>query len=88
MFPLLRRMAATLHRPRVRRIAVNEFLALSDLALQDIGIHRSQIRSVVEDLLQGTESLQARPEPDAEAHATIANVRTPFACDREHRDAA
>ena len=44
MFSLLRRMAATLHRPRVRRIAVNELLALSDLALRDIGIHRGQIR--------------------------------------------
>ncbi len=42
MLPLLRRMAATLHRPRVRRIAVNELLALSDLALQDIGIDRSR----------------------------------------------
>ncbi len=45
MFPLLRRMAATLHKRRVRRIAVNELSALSDLALQDIGIHRSKIRS-------------------------------------------
>lgn len=45
MFPLLRRMAATPHRLRVRRIAANELLALSDLALQDIGIHRSQIRA-------------------------------------------
>ena len=45
MFPLLRRMAATLHKRRVRRTAVNEFSALSDLALQDIGIQRSQIRS-------------------------------------------
>ncbi len=44
MFPLLRSMAATLHRPRVGRIAVNELLVPSDLALQDIGIHRSQIR--------------------------------------------
>ena len=45
MFPLLRRMAATPHRPRVRHIAASELLALSDLHLQDIGIHRSQIRS-------------------------------------------
>ncbi len=88
MFPLLRRMAATLHKRRVRRTAVNELSALSDLALQDIGIHRSQIRSVVEDLIQKTESLPDRPEPHTEAHATTANVRTPFACDREHRDAA
>ncbi len=34
--------ATTLHRPRVRRIAVNELLGLSDLALQDIGIDRSR----------------------------------------------
>jgi uncharacterized protein YjiS (DUF1127 family) len=47
MFPLLRRMAATLHKRRVRRTAVNELSALSDLALQDIGIHRSQIRSAL-----------------------------------------
>ncbi len=46
MFPLLRRMAATPHRLRVRRIAANELLALSDLALQDIGIHQSQIRPI------------------------------------------
>ena len=45
MFPLLRRMAAILHKRRVRRAAVNELSALGDLALQDIGIHRSQIRS-------------------------------------------
>ena len=51
MLSLLRRVAATLHRQRVRRIAVGELSALSDLALKDIGIDRGQIRSVVEEIV-------------------------------------
>ena len=47
MFALIKRVAVTLHKRRVRRIAVGELSALSDLALQDIGIHRSQIRSAL-----------------------------------------
>ena len=72
MFSLLRRMAATPHRLRVRRIAANELLALSDLALQDIGIHRSQMWSVVEERLQRTEISLVRPALDAKAQATTA----------------
>ncbi len=73
---------------RRRRNTVKELSALSDRLLEDIGIHRSQIRSVVEELLQGTERQTIRPEPDVEAQAPAADVRTPFAYDREHKAAA
>lgn len=88
MLSLIKRVAATLHRRRVRRTAADDLSALSDRTLQDIGIHRSQIRLVVEARLQGTESSQVRPEPEVEAQATTANVPTTFAYDREHKTAA
>jgi len=88
MLSLVKRLAATLHRQRVRRITIGELSALSDLALADIGLHRGQIRSVAEGLIQGNESATTRPELDAEASATTANARAPFAHECEHRVAA
>ncbi len=88
MLASIKNMTATLHRRRVRRTAVDELSALSDRTLKDIGIYRSQIRSVVEERLQGTVIFQIRPEPDIKAQATTADVPTPFAYDREHKTAA
>lgn len=88
MLPLIKKMAATLHRRRVRRTAAGNLSVLSDRTLKDIGIHRSQIRSVVEERLQGIEISQVRPEPDVKAQVTTAHVPTPFAFDREHKTAA
>ena len=85
---LIEKLATTLHGRWVRRTAVDDLSALSDRTLKDLGIHRSQIRSIVEEGLQGTESSQVRPEPDVKMQATRANPPTPFAYDREHKTAA
>ena len=88
MLSMIKKMANILITRRVRRTAVDVLSTLSDRTLKDIGIHRSQIRSIVEERLQGTEISQVRPEPDVKAQATTANVPTQFAYDRKHKTAA
>ena len=77
MLSVIKKVAANLHGRRVRCTAVADLSSLSDRTLKDIGIHRSQIRSVVEERL-----------PDVKAQAMTAKVPTPFAHDREHKTAA
>ena len=88
MLSLIKKMAATQHKRRVRRAAIGDLSALSDRTLKDIGIHRSQILSLVEERLQWTEISRDRPAPDVNAQTTTANVPTPFAHDLEHKTAA
>ncbi len=88
MLSSIKKMAAVLRRRRTRRLAIDALSALSDRTLKDIGVDRSQIGSVVEERLQGTEISQAPREPDVKAQTTTANVPTPFAYDREHKTAA
>ncbi|MGI9301300.1 MAG: DUF1127 domain-containing protein [Gammaproteobacteria bacterium] len=51
MKTLVYRFVAAVHRWHRRRIAIGELMALSNAALKDIGIHRSEIRSVVAEHL-------------------------------------
>ena len=88
MLSMIKKVAATLRRRRVRRSAVDDLAARSDRTLKDIGIHRSQIRSIVEERLQRTEISQVRPAPDVKTQATTAKAPTTFAYDREHKTAA
>ena len=88
MHSLIKKMTATQYKRRVRRAAISDLSALSDRTLKDIGIHRSQILSVVEERLQRAGISRVRPTPDVKAQTTTANVPTPFAYDREHKKAA
>ncbi len=45
-----RALAGVIVRARKRRAAIRELMALNDHTLKDIGLHRSQIRSVVEEM--------------------------------------
>ncbi len=73
MLSLIKMVAATLYRRRVRRTEVDDLSALSDHILKDIGIHRSQIRSIIEERHQGAEISHVRPKPDVKVLATTAD---------------
>ena len=47
-----RRLASRLEKARARHQSVRQLAALDDRTLADIGLHRSQIRGVVEELLE------------------------------------
>ncbi len=64
MLSLIRKVVANRGRQRLRRITIDQLSALDDVALRDIGVERSQIRSVAESLFRETE-----PKPrQANAH--------------------
>ncbi len=46
---------------RRRRAAIGELSALSNHALKDIGLHRSEIRSVVDELTRAAAPAQSQP---------------------------
>ncbi len=50
------RLVKGLRAARRRRAAIGELSALSDHALKDIGLHRSQIRSVVHEMTRAAKS--------------------------------
>ena len=88
MLSLLIRMATALQRQRLQRTTYGELMALEDMTLKDIGVERSQIRSLVEALFQETENQEVRAEPDVEAQTAAAKTRTRPAYERERRAAA
>ena len=56
----LLRLGQALSAARRRRAAIGELSALSDRALKDIGLHRSQIRSVVHEMTRAAAPAQRR----------------------------
>lgn len=55
------RLVAGFRAVRRRRAAIGELSALSDHALKDIGLHRSQIRSVVDEMTRVAAPAQRQP---------------------------
>ncbi len=83
------RAAAAIRARRQRRAAIGELTALDDRALKDIGLHRSEIGSVVDDLMRtGPKSPAPRRPRSAESFVTASPAPRAAANDVRPRKAA
>ncbi len=57
---------------RTRRAAIDELSRLNDHLLRDIGIHRGEIRAVVDGILSRPPASGWRPAPDLRVAAEVA----------------
>ncbi len=60
MTNIINNIASTISNWQRRRTTIGALSALSDHALKDIGLHRSEIRSLAEDIVSDVESSRIR----------------------------